>query len=294
MQIQNWDDLRYLLALKRGRSLSGAAKLLGINDTTVSRRISKLETNLGTTLIHRMPDGTIELTADGESITALTEHVEHHIGSIEETLGKDALQCRGVVRLTSVPMLINQLLTPNIVSLTGTHTELDIELIPDSRDLSLSRREADIAIRLARPTSGGTQVKTRKIGELPCSVFGLRKLTAKQFSKLPWIAYDESLAHIPPDRWIRNVAAKRSEAISNLKVHDAETALQAALTGVGKTVLPDFIAAHDKRLKRWSINSGSTPPAREVWLLHHANQSHLRRIRVVIEWIESVLNQQTL
>jgi len=290
MQIRNWDDLRYLLAIKRGRSLSAAAKLLNVNTTTVSRRINILESTVGTPLTHRLPSGSIELTTCGESIASASESAEHHINLIEDTLGPQAQLCQGIVRLTSVPIVINQILTPKIASILKTHPELEIELVPESRDLSLSRREADIAIRLARPSTGGTQIKIRKIGELSCSVYALRKRSAQKI-ELPWIAYDDTLAHIPPDRWIRKAAVSESGSMANIRVHDAETAVQAVLAGVGKTVLPDAIGLQDKRLVSLSIDAVSKPPARELWLLSHTNQSHLSRIQAVIQWIEAVLEE---
>jgi len=290
MQIQNWDDLRYLLAIKRGRSFSAAAKILGVNETTVSRRIANLQRSLGSPLIHRLPSGVIELTASGESVAEKTENAEHHIESIEESLGTDSQRCSGVVRLTAVPIVVNQLLTPNVPCLLKMHPELELELVSESRNLSLSRREADIAIRLARPIAGGTQVKIRKIGELRCSVFALRKHSTKQISKLPWITYDDSLAHIPPDRWIRNVSSRASETISNFRVHDAETALQAVLAGLGKTVLPDAAALRERKLQVVPSEQLTQPPARELWMLTHANQSHLRRILAVTGWLEDTLD----
>jgi len=292
MQIKNWDDLRYLLAVKRGRSLSAAAKLLGVNETTVSRRIGSLERYTGSPLIHRLPSGIIELTASGESVAELTENAEHHIESIEESLGLDSQGCTGIVRLTSVPIVVNQLFTPNVPYLLKEHPELKLELVSESRDLSLSRREADIAIRLARPIVGGTQVKMRKIGELSCSVYALRKQSPKQISKLPWITYDDSLAHIPPDQWIRKIASNGSESISNLRVHDAETALQAVLTGMGKTVLPDAVAMRERKLQSVSNAQPTVPPARELWMLTHTSQSHLRRILAVVGWIEDILGSK--
>jgi len=242
MQIKSWDDLRYLLAIKRGQSLSAAARLLNVNTTTVSRRIGSLESTVGNPLIHRLPNGAIELTESGETLATASENAEHHINAVEDALGSEENLCHGLVRLTSVPIVINQILTPKINSLIRIHPKLGVELISESRDLSLTRREADIAIRLARPTSGGTQLKIRKLGELSCSVYALRKIPRDQILEVPWIAYDDSLAHIPPDRWIRKVSEKQANPIANLMVHDAETALQAVLAGVGKTVLPDAIA----------------------------------------------------
>lgn len=290
MQIQNWDDLRYLLALSRGGSIAGAARLLGVNETTVSRRISKLESNAQQPLTHRMPDHRIVLTPAAESIVEMAENAEHQIDLLEQSLSTDHTTCRGTVRLTSVPLVVNQLLIPNLQALVTAHPQLELELITDSRDLSLTHREADIAIRLGRPATGGNQIKIRKLGELNCSVYGLN---CSSTDVLPWITYDDSLAHIPPQQWMQSVIQSTGEPVASIRVHDAESALAAVLNGLGKAVLPDIVAIEDKRLQRLRQSNNVTPPARELWMLSHSNQSAVRRMRVVFEWIASAIHNSS-
>lgn len=288
MQIDNWNDLRYLLALKRCGTLTAAATALGVDDTTVSRRLLAMQEASGSELFHRTANGRLQLTECGDAIITHAENIEHRVDLIDEILGSQTRTCSGVVRLTSVPMVVNRLLTPNIDALLRACPKLQIELIPESRDLNLTHREADLAIRLARPRTGGTAIKIRKLGELTCSVYALKKHSPKKLSKLPWIAYDDALAHIPPDRWIRKTAGIKSEAICQLRVHDAETAMQAALAGLGKTVLPDLVAADDKRLQQLSIKNVPAAPVRPLWLLAHANQTRLSRIVAVSGWIDGI------
>lgn len=290
MQINNWNDLRYLLALKRCGTLSATAKTLGVDDTTVSRRLSAMQDTSGNQLFHRNPNGRLQLTECGDAIISHAENIEHSVDLIEDILGSQTQSCSGVVRVTSVPMVINRLLTPDVDSLIKDYPNLEIELIPESRDLNLTHREADLAIRLARPSTGGTQIKIRKLGELRCSIYALRKYSPQKLSKLPWIAYDDTLAHIPPDRWIRKTAGITSEATSPLRVHDAETALQATLAGLGKTVLPDLVVAKDKRLQRLASNSATAVPSRPLWLMAHANQTRLNRIVAVTGWIDRIFD----
>ncbi|MEM7259347.1 MAG: LysR family transcriptional regulator [Pseudomonadota bacterium] len=289
MQIQNWDDLRYLLALSRGGSIAGAAKLLRVNETTVSRRIGKLASTVQAPLIHRTPDNRVVLTDVAESIVAMAENAEHQIDLIEQSLSTDNAMCRGTVRLTSVPIVVNQVLIPHLPALVETYPFLELELITDSRNLSLTRREADIAIRLARPTTGGNQIKIRKLGALTCSVYRLNELTDRQTAALPWLTYDDSLAHIPPQQWMQASALSNGESVSTIKVHDAESALAAVLCGLGKAVLPDIVAATESRLQRVHTQLNTNPPARDLWMLSHSNQRAVQRIRVVIEWLESVV-----
>lgn len=287
MQIKNWDDLRYLLALERAGTLSGAARLLGVDDTTVSRRLANLQRASSAPLYHRQPDGRLQLTDEGEAAAASAERIEHQIGQVEEIFGAELQSCSGLVRITSVPVVINHLLTPRVAALISAHPLLQVELIPESKDLNLSRREADLAIRLARPMAGGSLIKTRKIGELHCGVYTLGKPTAKQLSALPWIGYDDDFAHLAPQQWMKRRVAAGDGVMSGLRVRDVETALQAVLAGLGRTVLPDLLAAQDRRLRSLPV-AGVAPPPRELWLLSHTSQAKLRRIAEVMRWIDQI------
>ncbi|MGI9463616.1 MAG: LysR family transcriptional regulator [Aestuariivirgaceae bacterium] len=288
MQIRNWNDFRYVLALKRGRSLSGAARLLGVDDTTVSRRLSALQSATGSELYRRQSDGTLLLTANGEAVACHAEAMEHRADLIGEVVGSDRNTCSGIVRLTSVPIVVNRWLAPRIGTLLKAHPGLEVELIPDSRDLSLTRREADLALRLARPTTGGSNIKARRIGYLNYAVYAARELSRGEADGLPWITYEDAMAHIPQAHWISRLVKGRNDRLAGIRVHDAETALEAAIAGVGRAVLPSAIAERDGRLHRLETAGRPAPPSRELWLLAHTDQLELRRIAEVIAWIESV------
>jgi DNA-binding transcriptional LysR family regulator len=180
-------------------------------------------------------------------------------------------------------------LVPAIGKLLDRHPALQVELIPESRDLSLSRREADLAIRLARPSTGGATVKARRIGTLQYSVYAARSYSVKAAAKLPWITYDDSLAHLPQARWIAKAASGSVNDICRLRVHDAETAMESVLAGLGRTLLPTAIAEREPRLRRLETDARSPLPLREMWLHAHADQIDLGRIVAVISWLENVV-----
>jgi len=287
MQPSNWNDFRYVLALQRAGTLAAAARQLGVDATTVSRRLRTLEAQLGTTLFQRHGDAAVRLTTKGEAIAVHAAAAEHHFGLIDQDLVEDPLGHAGTVRLTSVPILVNCVLIPNANPLLAQHPSLTLELIPDSRDFSLTRREADLALRFGRPKTGGNQVKARRIADMPYGVYAASHTPAHEHQALPWITYDDAMAHLPQAKWMTAAVRRAGQRVSALRVHDGGSALEAAASGQGKTLVPVAIGDANKRLVR--LDDAPTPPLlRELWLLGHEDQMNLGRIKAVVDWLGGV------
>jgi DNA-binding transcriptional LysR family regulator len=288
MQQTNWNDWRYLLAVARSQTLAGAARRLGVDDTTVARRLATLQQRLGVPLYQRSPEGTLALTRAGERAVLRAERIEREFGALgAELTGLDGMAA-GAVRLTAVPIVANRILVPASAALLTHHPGLQLDIIGEARDLSLTRREADLALRLARPQTGGTRVLARRIGALHYAAYAPAACPPREAEKLPWITYDEAMAHLPQARWIAARAADRGEAIAALRVADADSVLEAVIAGLGRSLLPAAIAEGETRLRR--IGSGRSAPAlsRELWLLVHRELKSLARIEAVIDWIEAI------
>jgi DNA-binding transcriptional LysR family regulator len=275
----NWNDLRYVLAIGRSGTLSGAARRLDVDQTTVTRRLITAEAALGARLFDRI-DGVFRATAAGEVAIAHAERVEQNFNELEGTVAGSDAAPSGTVRVTSVPILVNRLLVPALPALYARHPMLRVELIGEPRDLSLTKREADIALRLARPR-GGTAL-ARRIGRLDYAVFGP---VGKLADSLPWIGYEGALAHLPQAQWMASAA--RSAGSPPLMVNDAEAILQAVLAGLGKSLLPSFLA--ERVLGLASVGSSRPALAREIWLLVHPDMRSLARIAAVIAWLEQIM-----
>ncbi len=187
MQKMNWNDFRYILAIKNMGTLSGAARLLGVDATTVSRRLAALSRSVNAELFVRMKDGKLELTESGQRIARHAETMEAEAELIREMQGNDDDSCWGQVRITAVPVIMNRVLVPNLGRILENNPNLQIDLIPDSKNFSLNHREADIAIRLARPTSGGTNTMTRRMGNLDYAVYASAELINSNNQEIPWI-----------------------------------------------------------------------------------------------------------
>jgi DNA-binding transcriptional LysR family regulator len=282
MQGLAWDDLRYVLAVARFETIAEAARRLEVDEATVARKIARAERVLQSRLFERIR-GKVLPTETGKSAAEHAEVVEREIETvIAKTSGAD-LTPAGRVRLTSVPIIVNHVLIPAVPALLKSHANLQLELIADPRDLSLTKRESDIALRLARPHRE-LYTLARRVGHLEYAVFGPPGLEADE---LPWITYDDLMADLPQARWIAEQIQRDGSADPPLRVNDAEALLWAVMRGLGKSLLPTVIANAEQRLSR--LFDPSPPLMREIWLLVHPELRDLRRIQVVIDWLTETI-----
>lgn len=285
----DWNDLRYVLALSRGSSFAAAGRELGTDATTVGRRLRIVEQRLGTALFQRDAGGVMSPTPTGEIAVARAEAIEAEVMALSGALEAADPMALGRVRLTAPPSFLNRLLIPTAPRLLSHHPGLQLELIGDARNFNLTRREADMALRLARPADmANGKVVARRIATLDYAVYvaaGQQDLA----ESLPWIVYEEGMAHLPHARWIAAQAEKSGRA-GALAVNDAESLLQAAIAGLGRALLPRILAEDADGLCRVDRGDKSLP-VRELWLLTHAELRQLPRIRAVSEWLDKIFHR---
>jgi len=168
-----WDDVRFFLAVARTGSLSGAARTLGVGHVTVGRRISLLERRLGVSLLNRTPDG-FAATAAGEAILRQCMAMENATLDLERiAAGRDSLAA-GSIRLTATEALAHRVIAPAIAELRKSHPDLQVDLAVGVRSLDIARREADLAVRVGRPSGPG--LVSRKLGEVGYSLYASQLL----------------------------------------------------------------------------------------------------------------------
>ncbi len=149
----NWDDIRIFLAVARSGQILGAARRLGLNHTTVARRLTALETALSTTLLTRRTNGST-LTQAGEEFLLAAERMEAEMLAARSQVGNADIAVSGTVRIGAPDGFGVNFLAPRLARLTQKYPDLTIQLVPVPRSFSLSRREADIAITVERPEQG--------------------------------------------------------------------------------------------------------------------------------------------
>ena len=286
MPDHDWNDLKFFLALVRTGRLARAGRLLGADETTVARRLRRFEARLGAALTLRDAAGRHVPTPLGAQILPHAETAEREHAAIAALAGHRATTLAGRVRISAVPMIVNRVLVPHLPRLTGPHPELRVALIPEPRNIDLTRREADLALRLARPATGGLRTKAQKIGALTFAVYG--PASARAGAALAWIGYEDGQASLPQARWIDTAIAADGAGRCALRVADLETAIAAVVQGLGKSLLPVLAADADPRLVRLTEPPSNPPPARAVWMLSDAGQHPSRSVAAAKAWLSAL------
>jgi DNA-binding transcriptional LysR family regulator len=276
-----WGDLRVLLAVARGKSLRASATSLHVDQSTVARRVAALESALGVRLFERI-GGAMTATRVGEAVIGEAELIEHHVLSIQEQVTNQDTVIAGSVRVTTVSTIANHILVPAMAELRTRHPALCIELISDNENLSITRREADIAVRFARP-SKDDEMLCHRVGDIEYAAFTAAGTCRDD---LPWLTYNDATANVPQARWI--AATSLEERPAPLLANDGEALLYAVRSGVGKSLLPIFLQNHFGDLQM--LPQYGTVLSREVWLIVHPRIRRLARIQAVMTWIASVFS----
>ncbi len=273
MQELDWADLRYVLALSRSYALSAAAQRLGVNETTVARRLRRLEAVLEAQLFERT-EGRLTATEAGRQAVFAAERMELEAQALTEAVSGVDTAVAGTVRVTMVPVLAHKVVAPALPELLSRFPDLRVELVADARDFSLTKREADIALRLARP-SRETRSIARKVGSLDYAVFA----GVSAAEPLSWIHYDDGFADLPQHKWMRG----QDGDVAPVSVNDAEGLIACVKAGLGKALLPLSVGSAEPGLQRM----GNEIPvlSRELWLITHPDLRGLARIKAVGDWL---------
>ena len=280
----DWEDLRHFTAFAQGRSLSAAARQLDVDHATVARRVAALESSLGLKLVERRPRA-YYLTPDGERIAELGRRMELESLAVQRTASAGQSAITGEVAVSAPPAIAAALIAPRLAELRSSHPALRIRLDGDTRNVSLARREADIVIRLSRPTD--QEIVVRKLGAVRFSFYATQAyLAANDGEARSYIAYDTSMDETPQQRWLQDQAG---DAPIVLRSNDLAVQAAAAASGVGVAVLPDFMGAADGRLAR--LPDSGAVLEREVWIAVHSDLRPAPRIQAVMAFLASCFDR---
>jgi DNA-binding transcriptional LysR family regulator len=267
-----WDELRLVLAIGRAGTLSGGARALAIDHSTAFRQLGALEARLGVRLFERARDGYVATPA-GEAAIATARGVDDAVGALETRLAGADLRPSGTLRVTTTDTLV-ELLAPLLAAFRADHPEITLELAIDNAFFTLSRRDADVAIRPT--TTPPDTLVGRRIAGVASALYATRR--GGELVTRDWIGFDDSLAHLGAARWLaREIPAARIVCRANSLL-----ALRAlARRGVGAAALPCFLGDAAPGLVRLRAPIQEMDSA--LWLLTHADLRRVARVRVFLE-----------
>ncbi len=283
----NWDDLRLFCAVAEAGTLSGAARKLNLNHSTVYRRINALEQTHSVRLFERLDRGYL-LTAEGEEMWQVTRRLSTEVDALERKLSGRDLRLSGTVRVTTTDTLINGLLGPHLADFKSLYPGIQLEIVLDTQHLNLSKRQADIAIR---PTNQPPDTLVgRRISDLGFAIYGsepylARSADRQNLSAHSWILPDESLSHLGAHRWVSANLDMPQVAMTSNNLFGL---LAGALNHMGLAPLPCFMGDQQPTLVRLQTLDQPT----SLWILTHADLRRSARIRAFMDFMYAALLSQ--
>ncbi|MBY4637211.1 LysR family transcriptional regulator [Sphingopyxis sp. XHP0097] len=285
----DWDGLQYFLMVARHGTLARAAQALHVDPTTVSRRVGALEKALDQTLFERVPAG-FTLTAAGRALVPHAEAMAAAAARVHAGEGRAALS--GQLRISVSEGFGNSFIAPRLGAFAAAHPELEIDLVASSGFLNPSRREADMAILLARPRKG--PLITRKLADYSLGLYApaerqdwTEAVEAAPLSRaaIPVIGYIPDILYAPELDYLGEIEPGLRATIRSSSIL-AQRRMIAGGSGVG--VLPCFLAEGDPALMR--VRRAQTI-ARSFWLALHRDVAQQPRIRAFIDWLDSEVKE---
>lgn len=283
MHNMNWDDLRYFIEVVRSDNISQAGEVLGVNQSTVSRRIANLESQLGKALFDRTSNSWV-ITPTGETIIKFAENIANNVNDIQRKVEIDSDEVSGLIRITCVDVCVNRFMLPAISGFKQAHPDVDIELISDIEPLNLAAREADIALR--GTNSPLPNLLGKRIGTLAFHVYGHVDLFENNLFEQPscitWIGDRSTL---PP--WIKKNFPKVKQVYRTNSIAVMHDMCRA---GLGLALLSCAIADEVEELIR--IPMKDIEPGIGLWVLSHVDLRTTARVRIFRDFLVNSLTKE--
>ncbi|AIR89372.1 LysR family transcriptional regulator [Pseudomonas cremoricolorata] len=285
----NWDDLKFFLEVARTRKASSAAKRLGVDYTTVSRRIASLESALGTLLFEKSRSAGFVLTREGQRLLSYAESIESTLHMACEQVSGSSMALSGHVRMGCTEGFGSFFITPQLSHFVEAFPAISVDILPLPHFISLSKREADIVIALERPEHG--PYVCCKLCDYRLRLYATqdyldRHAPITQVSDLrqhPFISYVDDLAFSSELLYLNNLIPGAQAHLRSTSVIAQYTA---TLQGRGMAILPCFLAAQDPRLI--AVLPEQIEVTRQFWMYCREDLRTLKRITLLWDYIRQV------
>jgi DNA-binding transcriptional LysR family regulator len=280
--MDDWNDLKLVLAIARAGTLRGGAEALGVNHSTAFRRLKTIEERVGTRLFERLPAGVYQPTTEGARFAETAERIETETQALSrDVIGRDT-RLTGSLRVTSSETLAYAVLTTHLARFREIHPGIVVELVIDNRVLSLSRREADIALRVTRPRE--PDLFGRKLADIGWTIYASPTLLARDgpltdIAQRDVIAWGAEVTGIAAADWLgEHVPAERVVYRASSLVNQFTAARQ----GIGLVLLPCYLGDSTPDLMR-AIAEPIPELTRELWIVTHSDLRKTARVRAFFD-----------
>jgi DNA-binding transcriptional LysR family regulator len=287
----DWNDVRSFLAVARAGRLTAAAARLGLDHSTLSRRIAALEHALKAKLFDRSPGG-YALTGAGDRLLGIAEEMERLALRTQEAVGGSAASVEGTLRIGAPEGFGSYFLAPRIAGLKARHPRLAIQLVAAPAVFSLARRDADLAISPSRPPAGRLNIS--RLTDYDLALYAAPSYLAEapaihsveDLSRHRFVSYIGDLLHFPELDFLHQVAPEGSISVesSNLVAQ-----LRATLAGAGLCILPAFLAREEPDLVR--VLPGEIILTRSLWLIVHQDLAELARVKAAVRFLKEIVEE---
>lgn len=281
----DWNDVRAFLAVARSGRLTAAAARLGVDHTTLSRRINGLEAAMKARLFDRSPSG-YSLTEQGRRLVPIAEEMERLALGAEDAVGGSAATVEGTVRIGSPEGFGSYFLAPRAARLKQRHPDLTVQLVAASAVFSLAKRDADIVVSVSRPPAGRLTVSRLTDYDLalyaaPAYLDGAAPIASvADLDGHRFVRYIGDLLHFPELDFLQHVAPAGA---TSLESSNLVAQLRATLAGAGLCVLPAFLAGEQQGLVR--VLADQVSLTRSLYLIVHQDLADLARVKAVVRFI---------
>jgi DNA-binding transcriptional LysR family regulator len=276
----DWSDVRIFLAIARTGTLGAAAKQVGQTQPTMGRRLRALEASIGQTLFQRTADGFV-LTEDGTAVLPFAERMEEEALAFERSLAGKEQRLTGLLRISSSDWFGVHVLTPVLAEFLRRHPLVSIELVTDSRQLNLARRDADLLFRIT-PFEEADVIQ-RKFIRMEYALYGAMDAVAPQAGDgegYALLTMDSAFGTLPDVEWLRTMLPKAHLAFGS---NNREAQARMCAEGAGLAVLPCPLGDNTAGIQR--IDLGVAPPGRDVWFGYHRDLRRLGRLRALLDLV---------
>lgn len=285
--MNDWNDLKLVLAVHRAGSLTLAAQTLAVDHSTAFRRLKALEGRLGVRLFERLPGGVYQTTPAGARMAAGAERMEDEALALDRDIIGGDHRLSGQLRITSSETLAFSRLTRHLAAFRQAHPGIVVELLIENRMLSLSRREADIALRPVRPKEG--DLWGRKLADVAWAFYGapdyleahglLRK--TQDIGKHAVIGWETGTAGIEAADWL---SAHVPSTAFVYRTNSLVNQFIAAKAGVGLALLPCYLGDDQNGIAR-----AQSAPIKdikgELWIITHVDLKQTARVRAFFDLV---------